>query len=156
MPTNIVPLISVMIGMIVFMAVISMVGRIYNLNRIKSKTVGDGQHGTARWATKFEEKRVYKHIPFTPRKWREQAARGETPTICHFDSPSKKAGFSNSSSKDSVDLSVQSPLRVSSSIPSLRRRAGPSFSEGSSFPQSIYLPIISSSSEVGLKGITSR
>lgn len=95
MPTNIVPLISVMIGMIVFMAVISMVGRIYNLNRIKSKTVGDGQHGTARWATKFEEKRVYKHIPFTPRKWREQAARGETPTICQFDSPSKKTGISN-------------------------------------------------------------
>lgn len=95
MPTNIVPLISVMIGMVVFMAVISMVGKIYNLNQIKSKTVGDGQHGTARWATKFEEKCVYKHIPFTPRKWREQAARGETPTICHFDSPSKKAGISN-------------------------------------------------------------
>lgn len=72
-----------------------MVGRIYNLNRIKSKTVGDGQHGTARWATKFEEKRVYKHIPFTPRNWREQAARGETPTICQFDSPSKKTGISN-------------------------------------------------------------
>lgn len=95
MPTNIVPLISVMIGMIVFMAVISMVGKIYNLNQIKSKTVGDGQHGTARWATKFEEKCVYKHIPFTPRIWREQAARGETPTICHFDSPSIKTWISN-------------------------------------------------------------
>ena len=33
---------------------ISVVAHLYNLNSIKSKTVGDGQHGTARWATKSE------------------------------------------------------------------------------------------------------
>ena len=37
-----------------------------NLDHIKSKTVGDGQHGTARWATKKEIQQTFKHIPFRP------------------------------------------------------------------------------------------
>ena len=59
---------------------ISVVAHLYNLNSIKSKTVGDGQHGTARWATKSEMHKAYRHIPFTPNKWRKQAEKGETPT----------------------------------------------------------------------------
>lgn len=59
---------------------ITLLAHIYNLNNIKSKTVGDGQHGTARWATKSEIRKTYRHIPFTPNKWRKQAADGETPT----------------------------------------------------------------------------
>lgn len=43
----------------------------YNLNGIKSKKIGDGQHGTARWATKSEIKKTYKEIPFEPEKWRK-------------------------------------------------------------------------------------
>ena len=39
---------------------------IYNLNNIKAKTVGDSQHGTARWARKGEIEKTYRHIPFTP------------------------------------------------------------------------------------------
>lgn len=31
----------------------------YTLNNIKSKTVGDGQHGTARWATDAEIRKAY-------------------------------------------------------------------------------------------------
>ena len=31
---------------------ITLASHLYNLNGIKSKTVGDGQHGTARFATK--------------------------------------------------------------------------------------------------------
>ena len=42
-----------------------------SLNNIKSKTVGDGQHGTARWATKKEILRTYRHIPFQPEQWRK-------------------------------------------------------------------------------------
>ena len=41
----------------------------YSLN-IKDKTVVQGQHGTARWATKSEVVRTYKHVPFTPQAWR--------------------------------------------------------------------------------------
>lgn len=43
----------------------------YNLNNIKNKTVGDGQHGTARWAKRGEIKKTYKHIPFEPELWRK-------------------------------------------------------------------------------------
>lgn len=59
---------------------VSLLAHVYTLNNIKSKTVGDGQHGSARWATRGEIKKVYKHIPFTPNKWREQARNGEKPT----------------------------------------------------------------------------
>lgn len=41
------------------------------LNNIKSRTVGDGQHGTARWATKREIAQSYDHVPFTPALWRK-------------------------------------------------------------------------------------
>jgi len=44
---------------------------VYTLNGIKSRTVGDGQHGTARWATPQEIKRIYKHVPFEPELWRQ-------------------------------------------------------------------------------------
>ena len=69
-------------GMLMFAALggISLLSHMYTLNNIKSRTVGDGQHGTARWATKSEIKRTYKHIPFTPVKWREQASKGLVPT----------------------------------------------------------------------------
>lgn len=59
---------------------VSLLAHVYTLNNIKSKTVGDGQHGSARWATKSEIKRVYRHIPFTPDKWRKQARNCGKPT----------------------------------------------------------------------------
>lgn len=46
-------------------------GNNYNLNNIKSKTVGDGQHGTARFATRGEINRTYKRVDFHSRLWRE-------------------------------------------------------------------------------------
>ena len=41
----------------------------YSLN-IRAKTVGHGQHGTARWATKGEIKKTYTHVRFEPGLWR--------------------------------------------------------------------------------------
>ena len=52
------------------LAVIAGLSGMYNLN-IKAKTVGHGQHGTARWATKREIHRTYLHIPFEPQLWRK-------------------------------------------------------------------------------------
>lgn len=43
----------------------------YSLNGIKSKKIGDGQHGTARFATKSEIKKIYTQVPFEPEKWRK-------------------------------------------------------------------------------------
>ena len=51
---------------------ITLLAYVYSLNNIKSKTVGDGQHGTARWMTKGEQRKIYNHIPFTPVKWRDR------------------------------------------------------------------------------------
>ena len=44
-----------------------------SLDSIKSKTVGDGQHGTARWATPGEIKKTFRSVPFQTALWR----RGE-------------------------------------------------------------------------------
>lgn len=50
---------------------LSLLAHYYTLNGIKSKTVGDGQHGTARFATKKEIIKTYKHIPFNVSDWRK-------------------------------------------------------------------------------------
>ena len=43
-----------------------------SLNRIKARTVGHGQHGSARWATRREIKSYYTMVPYEPQKWRTQ------------------------------------------------------------------------------------
>ena len=48
-------------------------GNNYNLDRIKSKTVGDGQHGTASFATQREINNTFKKIDFNANKWRNSA-----------------------------------------------------------------------------------
>lgn len=56
---------------------LSMLSHHYTLSGIKSRTVGDGQHGTARWATEKEIQRTYKHIPFRVSDWRQGRNRPE-------------------------------------------------------------------------------
>ena len=53
---------------------LSLLAHYYTLSGIKSRTVGDGQHGTARFASRQEIKNTYRHIPFRPGLWR----RGES------------------------------------------------------------------------------
>lgn len=50
---------------------LSLLAHYYTLNGIKSKTVGDGQHGVARFATKKEIEDAYQHIPFRVSEWRK-------------------------------------------------------------------------------------
>ena len=84
----------IIIGAIMFAVLggVTLLSHIYSLNSIKSRTVGDGQHGTARWATKREIRKTYKHIPFTPDKWRTQAKNGQQPTasVVHLHPPFSK------------------------------------------------------------------
>ena len=61
--------------------VLQLVSNSWSLDGIKSKTVGDGQHGSARFATAGEIRGYYKHIPFEPDKWREQARNGTPPEL---------------------------------------------------------------------------
>ena len=60
----------VFVGVIMFAVLggVTLLAHIYTLNNIKAKTVGDGQHGTARWANKAEIRKTYQHIPFTPER----------------------------------------------------------------------------------------
>lgn len=50
---------------------ISYFGNSYSLNRIKSKTVGDGQHGTARFATQKEINQAFYRVIFDCKSWRK-------------------------------------------------------------------------------------
>ena len=72
-------LIIVAVVMFCILGGITLLAQIYNLNNIKSRTVGDGQHGTARFATKAEIRKVYKQVPFTPELWRKQAKSNALP-----------------------------------------------------------------------------
>ena len=80
MTGNITLLIVVAAVMFTALGAVTLIAHIYSLNNIKSRTVGDGQHGTARWANKSEIKKIYEHVPFTPKRWREQAKKDKTPT----------------------------------------------------------------------------
>ena len=65
----------ILIGLLViaFIAFLVIVNLLDNrsLNGIKAKKVGNGQHGTARWATKTEIKRTFIPLPFEPELWRQ-------------------------------------------------------------------------------------
>lgn len=76
---NVSGLIIAAVAMFTVLGLISLLAHIYNLNNIKAKTVGDGQHGTAHFADKREIRKTYKQVPFTPKLWRKQAESGGTP-----------------------------------------------------------------------------
>ena len=59
---NIAPLIFVAALMFCVLSGVTLLAHIYSLNNIKSKTVGDGQHGTARWTSRAEIRRIYQHV----------------------------------------------------------------------------------------------
>ena len=71
MPESVVPLIAVGVVIVLFIVLLSVLTSNYSLNGIKSKTVGDGQHGTARWATAQEVKKTFATVPFDVTSWRE-------------------------------------------------------------------------------------
>ena len=57
--------------MILVLWVIPYITHQYNLDGIKSKTVGDGQYGTARFATEQEIRKTFYQVPFEPEEWRK-------------------------------------------------------------------------------------
>lgn len=79
MPNGTVVLIAVFAIMFILIGGITVLSHIYNLNNIKSKTVGDGQHGTARFLSKAEKKKVYKKVEYNPEKWRKNKKYSKVP-----------------------------------------------------------------------------
>lgn len=77
--SQIITLLVVGIGMFAVIGFISLLAHYYTLNGIKSKTVGDGQHGTARFATENEIRQTYTCVPYEPKKWRQHIAAPDSP-----------------------------------------------------------------------------
>jgi type IV secretion system protein VirD4 len=71
MPSQVYILIAAAAVMFCVIGGLSLLAHYYTLNGIKSRTVGDGQHGTARFASKQEIKNTYQHIPFQSELWRQ-------------------------------------------------------------------------------------
>ena len=91
--SNLTILILVAVGMACILGGITLVTHLYNLNGIKAKTVGNGQHGTARWATKREIRRTYR---FFSLHRRSGVRRLQTVTVrqTRMGSLSRKASWS--------------------------------------------------------------
>ena len=101
-------------GLLVFLLTVSFFSQRYSLNSIKSKTVGDGQHGTARWATPKEIRGTYHVVPFRPRRWRKG-----------IDLPQKQGvilGSMGGAKKKRSDRTTRLPDKV---LEKLRRPAAP-------------------------------
>ena len=78
MPESMTPLVAVGVIGALFILLLSLLTNNYSLNNIKSKTVGDGQYGTARWATDQEIRKAYVTVPFDVAAWRAGKKR---PTV---------------------------------------------------------------------------
>ncbi len=70
MPQQFIVLIAAALALLVLAGVSFLSGR-GSLNSIKSKPVGDGQHGTARWAAPAEIAKTFHRVPFHPAQWRK-------------------------------------------------------------------------------------
>ena len=75
--SNVAPLIAAGGLMLLVIGGLAMLSHHYTLSGIKARTVGDGQHGTARWATKKEIQQIYSHVPFNVKAWRKGDNRPE-------------------------------------------------------------------------------
>lgn len=61
-------------GIFLVIALVIAIGDNGSLKSFKMKPVGDGQHGTARFATPKEISSTYRHIPYQPQLWRNGEA----------------------------------------------------------------------------------
>lgn len=64
-------LIIVGLSMFSVIGIIMVISKNYNLDGIKNKQVGNGQYGTARFATKSEVKKTYIHVAYEAMLWRQ-------------------------------------------------------------------------------------
>lgn len=66
-------LLFILLAALMFTAIgiLSFFSHYFTLNGIKNRTVGDGQHGTARFATPEEIRKTYTHVIYEPNKWRQ-------------------------------------------------------------------------------------
>lgn len=98
---QIVLLLTCGLGMFAVIGGLSMLAHYYTLDGIKSRTVGDGQYGTARFASEKEIQQTYSHVPYDPKRWR----RGENlPSVQGLVVGYRKKGGSLTALVDSGDI----------------------------------------------------
>jgi type IV secretion system protein VirD4 len=71
MQQSILPFIGLGILMFVVIGGVTLLSGMFTLNGIRSKSVGHGQHGTARWATRGEIRKTFRYVAFAPKLWRK-------------------------------------------------------------------------------------
>ncbi|MCD8241483.1 MAG: type IV secretory system conjugative DNA transfer family protein, partial [Lachnospiraceae bacterium] len=98
---QIILLVCIGLGMFSVIGGISLFSNYYTLNGIKSRTVGDGQHGTARFATEKEIQETYAHVLYEPERWRMGEA---LPEVQGLVVGYKKRGESITALVDSGDI----------------------------------------------------
>ncbi len=71
MPDTVIRLIAIAASMFLVIGCVSLLAHRYTLRGIKAKTVGDGQHGVARFLSPREVRQTYVHVPFQVEQWRK-------------------------------------------------------------------------------------
>ena len=71
LPQGVRTMLVALIALGTFVIVVMILSDRTSLNAFKSRKVGDGQYGTARWAKPKEIRKTYKQIPFRAAQWRE-------------------------------------------------------------------------------------
>ena len=72
MDTPVLALIIIAAVMFSIIALLTVWTDVYSINSIKSKKVGHGQYGSARFATEKEIRKTYEMVPYNPNQWREK------------------------------------------------------------------------------------
>lgn len=77
-----------------------------NLNKIKAKTVGDGQYGTSRWATAKEVAKKFIYVPFRPEQWRKGENLPKNPGIIVGSNPERRSAIVDTSDSHTLLIST--------------------------------------------------
>ena len=72
MDTPVLALIIIAAVMFSIIALLTVWTDVYSINSIKSKKVGHGQYGSARFATEKEIRKTYEMVSYNPNQWREK------------------------------------------------------------------------------------
>ena len=79
MDNSITMLLLIGAGMFALIGFLTVWSNVYSLNGIQNKKVGHGQHGNARFATERELKKMYRFVPYEPKKWRKNKGDSSLP-----------------------------------------------------------------------------
>ena len=87
---------------LLIMTIIELCSNGFSLNKIKQHKVGDGQHGTASFASKRELRQTLLEIPYTPKLWRQGKNLPNQPGLVVSLNPSKHTALVDTGDKHTL------------------------------------------------------